>query len=153
LSAIVLANLAANTLGASYTPIIGFILIGFDLVARDHLHEQWENHLRRNMLLLIATGSVVTIVVNVGATQIAIASCVAFTLAALVDTVVYQLFLRQHRLAKINLSNAASALTDSFIFPTLAFGLPILWGVVVGQFIAKALGGFLWSIVLGRRAW
>jgi len=34
----------------------------------------------------------------------------------------------------------------------IAFGTPLLWAIVFGQFTAKVAGGYLWSLVLGRRA-
>ncbi len=47
---------------------------------------------------------------------------------------------------RINGSNIPSALVDSLVFPTLAFG-SFLWPIVLGQFLAKVLGGFAWSMV------
>jgi uncharacterized PurR-regulated membrane protein YhhQ (DUF165 family) len=50
------------------------------------------------------------------------------------------------RWLRVNGSNIPSALVDSLIFPTLAFG-SFLWPIVLGQFGAKTLGGFLWSLL------
>ena len=44
-----------------------------------------------------------------------------------------------------------AAAADSLIFPALAFGLPLLWPVVLGQFVAKVVGGAVWSWMLRRR--
>jgi hypothetical protein len=32
------------------------------------------------------------------------------------------------------------------VFPTLAFG-SFMWTIVLGQFLAKTLGGFVWSLL------
>ena len=78
--------------------------------------------------------------------QIALASFVAFTAAAIVDAVIYQLLGKYPRWMRINGSNVPSAFVDSLIFPTLAFG-SFLWPIVLGQFLAKVLGGFFWSLI------
>lgn len=59
-------------------------------------------------------------------------------------------FTGRPRMIKINGSNIASAAVDSVVFPTVAFGsfLPI---VTLGQFVAKVLGGFIWSLILNRK--
>ena len=41
------------------------------------------------------------------------------------------------------------AARDSIVFPTLAFGL-FMPEIVLGQFVAKFVGGFLWSLVLQK---
>jgi uncharacterized PurR-regulated membrane protein YhhQ (DUF165 family) len=46
---------------------------------------------------------------------------------------------------RLNGSNVPSALTDSLVFPTLAFGA-FLWPILLGQFAAKVLGGFVCSL-------
>jgi uncharacterized PurR-regulated membrane protein YhhQ (DUF165 family) len=45
-------------------------------------------------------------------------------------------------------SNLVAALVDSFCFPLIAFGWPLPWGAVLGQFIAKVLGGVIWAWLL-----
>ena len=44
-----------------------------------------------------------------------------------------------------------SAAVDSLVFPALAFGWPLLWGIVVGQLAAKVIGGAAWSWLLRPR--
>lgn len=152
LLAIVLANLSVAIWGPSVTIFNAFFFIALDLTARDRLHEQWEGkHLWRNMMLLIASGSILSAVLNKDATRIAIASFCAFLAAGVVDTVVYQLLGDRTKLVKMNGSNVFSAAVDSLVFPALAFGLPLLWGIVIGQFAAKVIGGALWSYLLTRR--
>lgn len=106
------------------------------------------------MAALIASGSILSWLLNRDAGSIALASFVAFAAAATVDAIIYHLMGKYPRWLRINGSNVPSALVDSLIFPTLAFG-SFLWPIVLGQFAAKTLGGFVWSLVfrwLDRRA-
>ena len=150
LVAIVSANLIVAQFGPSATIINAFVLIGFDLTARDALHEKWQGkNLWRNMFILIAAGGMLSYWVNKDAYMIAVASTIAFVAAGIADTLVYQLLGKKSRLLKMNGSNSVSAGVDSLLFPTIAFGgfLPL---VTLGQYLAKVLGGALWSIILGR---
>ncbi len=151
LSAIVIANLIVTKFGALSTIPVAFILIGLDLTSRDKLHQLWHNDkLLIKMLLLIFFGSLISYILNRNALQIAVASFIAFFCAGIVDFISYSILYKKKWLVKSNGSNIFSALTDSIIFPTLAFGtfMPI---IILGQFAAKTLGGFVWSIVLIRR--
>lgn len=149
LLAIVLANLSVAAFGPSISVLNAFIFIGLDLTARDALHERWsKQNLIRNMALLIAGGSLLSWFLNRDAGQIALASFASFAAAAVVDTAVYRLLDGKARWLKVNGSNVPSAAVDSLIFPALAFGLPLLWPIVLGQFAAKVLGGFVWSLIL-----
>ncbi|MEJ2748951.1 MAG: VUT family protein [Anaerolineae bacterium] len=148
LVAIVLANLTVAAFGPNMVIVNAFLFIGLDLTARDRLHDAWRgNNLLPKMAALIAAGSVLSWLLNRSAGQIALASFVAFAAAATVDTVVYQLLGKYPRWLRINGSNVPSALVDSIIFPTLAFGAFLL-PIVLGQFAAKTLGGFVWSLIL-----
>ena len=69
----------------------------------------------------------------------------AFAVSAALDTVVYHLLRERAYLLRVNGSNVVSAAADSLIFPVLAFGLPLLWPIVLGQFVAKVAGGALWA--------
>lgn len=100
------------------------------------------------MLALIAAGSLLSWFLNRNAGPIALASFVAFAGAGVADTIMYWLLGERSRLLRINGSNVVSAAVDSLLFPALAFGFPLLWGVMLGQFVAKVGGGFVWSIVL-----
>lgn len=147
LIAIVLANLTVAAFGPNMVIVNAFLFIGLDLTARDRLHDAWRgNHLVPKMAALIAAGSFLSWLLNRNAGQIALASFVAFAAAATVDAIVYHLLGKYPRWLRINGSNIPSALVDSLVFPTLAFGafLPM---IVLGQFIAKVLGGFIWSLV------
>lgn len=155
LVAIVLANLSVAAFGPSVVVFNAFLFIGLDLTARDQLHEAWRNdNLLPKMAALIATGSLLSWLLNRDAGPIALASFAAFAAAAIVDALVYHRLGRYPRWLRINGSNIPSAAVDSLIFPTLAFG-ELLWGIVLGQFLAKVVGGFAWSLLfrwLDRRA-
>lgn len=151
---------AANLWSAYMVPRYGvwislvsaFMLIGFDLTCRDALHEAWRGRgLVLRMGLLIASGSLIAWLVNRDAGRIAVVSLAAFGAAGIVDALTYHLLRNRPWLKKVNGSNGLSAATDSVVFPWLAFGafnVPLM----VGQFGAKVLGGFLWSLVLHRRS-
>lgn len=152
LFAIVAANLITTAFGPAASIFNAFVLIGLDLTTRDKLHEAWHgNHLALKMAALIAAGSALSWLINRDAGQISIASFVAFGAAAIVDTLVYQLLYCLPWRVKVNGSNLASAAVDSFIFPTLAFG-GVMWAITIGQFAAKVLGGFAWSLLLKKPA-
>lgn len=149
LTAIVLANLSVAQFGPSVTVINAFLFIGLDLSTRDALHDRWRGrHLMRNMALLILAGSALSYALNRDAGRIALASLVAFGIAATIDTAAYAVMHRAPRLARMNGSNLFSAAADSIVFPALAFGFPLLFGVMAGQFVAKVAGGFIWSVLL-----
>ena len=131
-------------------PVNAFLFIGLDLTARDRLHDAWHRRgLAWKMAALIAAGSLLTVALNRGAGRIALASCVAFSLGAVTDTLVYALLGDRARRVRVNGSNAVSAAVDSVAFPWLAFGSLMPW-VTLGQFIAKVFGGWIWSLILFR---
>jgi queuosine precursor transporter len=155
LGAIILANLTVARFWAGVAVLNAFLFIGLDLTARDRLHDAWRGHqLLPKMAGLIAAGSILSWLLNRDAGQIAVASFVAFAAAATVDALVYHLLGRYPRWLRINGSNVPSAAVDSLVFPTLAFGA-FLAPIVIGQFLAKTLGGFIWSVLfhwLDKRA-
>jgi uncharacterized PurR-regulated membrane protein YhhQ (DUF165 family) len=152
LAAIVAANLLVSQFGASIAIVNAFVFIGLDLTSRDALHEHWQGKkLWRNMTLLVGAGSILSAALNWQAANIALASFVSFTAAGLVDTLTYNLLKGRARFTRVNVSNLATSAVDSLIFPILAFGLPVLWGVVIGQFIAKILGGLVWYRIFTRQ--
>ena len=147
LVAIVAANVTIMLFGPSWSIVNAFLFIGFNLTARDHLHDAWQGkHLKRNMFLLIAAGAVISALFGAG--QIAVASFVAFAASETVDAITYQALGNRRKLVQVNGSNVVSAAVDSVIFPALAFGWPLMFGIMAGQFIAKVAGGFIWSLVL-----
>lgn len=144
-AAMVAANLLVSVFGPMITPLNAFVLIGFDLAMRDWLHVRlraWQ------MLVLIAATGAVTFALNPAAGMIAVASAASFTAAALVDWSVFAV-LPGSWFKRSNVSNVAGAAVDSVLFPTLAFGM-LIPHIVALQFIAKVLGGALWSWGLSR---
>lgn len=143
--AMVLANLIVAKLGPAASPFIAFFLIGLDLVVRDWLHVRvkvWQ------MACLIAVTGMLTYVLNPAAGQIAVASSVAFTVAALADWLVFAK-IKGSWIRRANGSNVAGAAVDSIVFPTLAFGA-LMPHIVVVQFLAKVGGGFIWAYALNK---
>lgn len=152
LSAIVSANLILAAAGPENAwwamPVIAFTLIGLDLALRDSLHEAWRGHgLLWKMGVLIVTGGVLSWLINPESGRIAIASALAFTGGAAGDAFVWHFGSDWSYLRRANASNCTGALVDSILFPTIAFS-SFLPAAVLGQFIAKATGGALWSYLL-----
>jgi hypothetical protein len=153
LGAIVAANLLVATFGPTVVIVNAFVFIGLDLTCRDQLHDAWEGRwLLPKMALLIATGGAISFLLNAAAGQIAVASTVAFSVAAALDGLTYALLGDRVRMVRVNGSNVVGAAADSLIFPTVAFGalMPV---IVLGQFIAKVTGGFVWSLILAVPQW
>jgi hypothetical protein len=149
LVAIVTANLLTAHFGSGVSIINAFWLIGLDITLRDYLHEAWKVGRWWKLSLLIASGSLLTWIINQGAGQVAVASVVAFASALAVDSVVYHLLYKRAWWQKVNGSNIFSAGVDSVVFPTIAFGGILPW-VMLGQYAAKVGGGLLWSVVIGK---
>ena len=154
LAAIVTANLlvsAAGAEGAKWAmPLIAFTLIGLDLALRDSLHEAWRgNGLVWKMAALIIAGGLLSWLINPASGQIALASALAFAGGASADALVWHAARKWDYLKRANASNVTGAGVDSFLFPFLAFGawLPV---AVLGQFVAKAAGGGVWSALIKR---
>jgi len=142
-AAMTIANLSVAAWGPWVSPINSFVLIGLDLALRDWLHVRlraWQMG-----LLILATGAL-TYILNPAAGMIAVASCVAFTAAALVDWATF-LKMRGSWLRRANGSNVAGAAVDSLIFPTIAFGV-LMPHIVALQFVAKVSGGAMWAYLL-----
>jgi queuosine precursor transporter len=152
LSAIVVANLAIAKFGQSAAIVVPLLFVSLDLTSRDKLHDLWDGkNLWRNMLLLIGTGSVLSWILNAKAGSIALASFVAFASSGIIDAIIYQILPKDKKLLRINGSNILSALVDSTVFLGIAFGWPPALPLVVAQFMAKVLGGLVWSLILYGR--
>ena len=150
LLAVVLANMLILWLGPQAAVITAFLFIGLDLSLRDKLHDQWHGkQLWWKMLALICGGSAISILLNWDALPIALASATAFLAAGVGDALVYAGLHKKRFMIRANGSNVAGGAIDSIIFPTLAFGV-FLPEIVLGQFVAKFVGGFLWSLVLQK---
>jgi hypothetical protein len=153
LAAIVAANLSIAAFGPGAAIANAALFIGLDLTTRDTLHERWQGRaLPLRMAALIATGSLLSWLLNANAGPIALASFVAFALAGTADAIAYWLapaWGARTAFARINASNVVGAAVDSMVFPVLAFGA-VLPGVMLGQFVAKVIGGTVWAWVLTR---
>lgn len=147
LAAIVAANFSVATFGPTFTPVNAFLLIALDLVARDRLHDLWQQRgMVPKMAALIVGGGILSYALNPATGKIAVASSVSFVLAATFDALIYGWLARRSWMMRSNGSNVAGAMIDSLVFPTLAFGV-LMPSIVVFQFAAKVLGGAFWSFV------
>jgi hypothetical protein len=144
IAAMVTANLLVWWLGPWFSPINSFLLIGLDLTLRDVMHERL---MRWQLAAVILIGGAITWAVNPAAAHIAIASAMAFILAALADWLVYSLLRSHPWLVRSNGSNVVGAAIDSVVFPTLAFGV-FLPQIIALQFAAKVGGGAVWSFLM-----
>lgn len=140
------ANLIVAALGPWISPVLAFVFIGLDLALRDWLHVRLSLN---GMLCVIFAASTATYILNPAAANIAGASAIAFTAAALADWAVFSALRRSEWLKRSVWSNVAGAAVDSVLFPALAWGA-FLPGVVVAQFAAKAIGGGFWAWVMSR---
>jgi queuosine precursor transporter len=148
LAAVVAANLIVTAFGPGASVATAFFLIGFNVTGRDRLHDAWSGHgLRWKMAALVASGSLLSWLLNAGAGRIALASLCAFAVSETLDALVYAASERLGWFGRTNVSNVVSAAIDSVLFPTIAFGA-LLPGIVLGQFLAKTCGGALWAWVL-----
>jgi hypothetical protein len=150
LFATIMANISSTVFGLYASIINAFLFIGLDLTSRDKLHELWHNkNLFLKTALLIMSGSIISWLINHNSGVVAIASFISFLASGIVDFVVYQIFYNKKYLIKVNGSNIFSAAADSILFPTIAFG-QIIPLIILGQFIAKVAGGFIWSLILKK---
>ena len=150
LLAVVAANVAVAVFGPTTSVYTAFLLIGLVLIARDRLHDEWGDKVKRNMALLILAGSGASYLFGGSVRQVAIASGVAFMLSEGVDAICYHVLRDQTWYRRANGSNIAAAAVDSVVFPLLAFGSFMPW-ITLGQLLAKVCGGGVWSALLKPR--
>ena len=144
--AIVFANFLVSLFGPTITPINAFVFIGFDLALRNWLNlklNKWQ------MGAMIFGTGVISYLLNDTMQMIAIASAVSFTLASLVDWLVFNK-IQGAWIKRANISNTAGAFVDSVAFPTIAFG-GLMLEIVALQFFAKVAGGFVWTYLLRKK--
>jgi hypothetical protein len=148
---IVVGNLLVSWLGPPGIIITSFIFIPFDFVIRCIIHERLKRYqLYFALLFLIGTGALMTYALNRHAEAIAKASVIAFSLAGLTGSLVYQLLIHKRGMIKINVSDASALIVDSIIFQTVAFD-KISISIISLQIIVKVLGGLLWYYILFAR--
>lgn len=160
LLAIVAANLSIAHWGPEAAIYNAFLFIGLDFTTRDALHDMWRGRLVRNMALLVGTGALLSYLCGMwlGSTfpggpsvgRIALASGIAFGVAATADAIAYHLLRHRTWYERANQSNLVGAAVDSFLFPVIAFGTPIPWNLIFGIWCAKVAGGVAWSFVLNK---
>jgi hypothetical protein len=150
IGALVAANLLVSFIGPWFSVVNSFFLIGLDLTLRDKLHDKWDGDPRKIGSLIVIAG-VISYLLNPASGQIAIASVVAFCLSMAVDSFVYQKLANKPWETRTTGSNVAGAAVDSVAFPTIAFG-GLMPEIVAMQFVAKVMGGFLWTKLIKRGA-
>lgn len=139
------ANLSIAAFGPWISPINAFLFIGLDLTLRDWLHERLS---KMQMLFLIAVSGLITYCFNAGAGKIAVASALSFSIAAVVDWLVFSK-VKGSWMKRSTTSNIAGAAVDSVVFPTIAFGV-LMPQIIALQFVAKVIGGYVWSILIKK---
>lgn len=146
LAAAMSANWLVTRYGQAGLIATAAVAIPFDLTARDFLHERWAGkRIWLRMGLLVAAGSGLSFLT--ASPSVCIASAISFAAAGIVDTIVYQVLMRRSRFAKMNASNACSAITDSILFPAIAFGAIDIW-LSACQSSLKIAGGLFWTFIL-----
>ncbi len=144
--AIILANLSVATFGPTVTPVNAFVLIGLDLALRNWLSMRMT---KSGMAAMILGTGFISYLINPASEMIAIASGVAFTLAAMADWLTFNT-VTGHWMKRNFAGNSVGALVDSIVFPTLAFGslMPL---IVLAQFVAKVSGGAMWGWLIKKK--
>jgi uncharacterized PurR-regulated membrane protein YhhQ (DUF165 family) len=155
LLAIVVANLSVTHFGEWALPFTAFLLIPFDLVARDVLHERWLVKNKFNMYAslfgLVLCGGIISFIINRESQQIAIASSITFLAVGAINTTFYQLLIKVKRIHRMNISNTVSSFADSLLFPLIAFNIIDL-NLFLSQSSSKIIGGVFWAwIFVGRK--
>tara|TARA_R110000787_G_C13402000_1_gene443474 strand:- start:42 stop:1085 length:1044 start_codon:yes stop_codon:yes gene_type:complete len=146
------SNIIITNYGPAYSVLTAFALIGLSITSRDFLHEAWAgNGLKWKLGALIASGGVLSYLIQADAGRIALASVIAFTLSEAVDSIIYQALRKRGYYTKVNGSNAVSSGVDSLLFPVLAFG-GFPWLIILGQFVAKTCGGAVWAWMLKNQS-
>jgi uncharacterized PurR-regulated membrane protein YhhQ (DUF165 family) len=98
---------------------------------------------------LIAISSIISYLLNPASGMIAFASFMAFLVAMVVDTIIYQYLKDKPWAIKSNGSNLAGSMADSVIFPTIAFNA-LMPEIVLMQFLAKVFGGAIWVFIINK---
>lgn len=142
---IVTANLSTTYFGLWVTPLNAFVLIGVELVLRDVMHESLS---KIRMLSIVVVAGIISFLINADSKNIAIASFVAIVVSCFVDYYVYHKT-KGTWIKRSNTSNFFSGFTDSLIFPLIAFGVFNPY-VFVLQWLAKFVGGFIWTLLLNN---
>lgn len=150
MSAACVANTVVTMFGPNALPFTAFVLIPFDLGARDVLHERWEkNNLTMRMGFLTLGGSILSWLFCWGSPGVCLASGIAFLLAGIVNWAVYSGLKGNQVWIKMATSNTFAAITDSVVFPIVAFGY-FTYDLFLTQAAAKIIGGLIWAYIFAR---
>ena len=143
LAAVVAANLLVNHFGPTSAPYIAFGLIGAVLIFRDRFADIVGVRRVIAQAALIATGALLTYLINQDAAVIAKASVIAFAASEAVEGTLYFAMRQWPWLERAPLSATGGALVDSVLFISIAFGFS--FPIVFAQFCAKVAGAYLWA--------
>lgn len=146
IAALCAANYLVFIFGPWWSIINSFVLIGFDFIVRDKLHERLGLN---KISLIVIVAAVLSYLINPAGGMIAVASGISFLMASLTDGFIYQRLIKRKWVVKSNASNIAASAVDSILFPIIAFGSFMPW-IIAGQFLTKIFGGFVWSFLLRR---
>ena len=149
LASAVIANLVVWKWGQPALVVTALVLVPIDMTARDSLNLNWTGRQWWKMAALIAGGSLLTLVCNLSAANVALASCVAFAASGATDWAVFTALAGCSRLERMNTSNVVSAIVDSVLFPLIAFGACSAY-LSASQAGLKILGGALFSCLVLR---
>lgn len=146
IAALCAANYLVYVFGPLWSIVNSFLLIGFDFILRDKLHEKLG---LLKISYVVLSAAILSYVINPAGGSIAIASGISFLCASFTDGLVYQGLIKKQWVIKSNVSNIAASAVDSVLFPVIAFGAFMPW-IITGQFITKVFGGFVWSLLLRK---
>ncbi len=151
LGAIVMANAVVSAWGQTALLFTAWVLIPFDLVARDLLQDRWRDAPRWAMWLamsaLILGGAGLSWATSAAPARICLACFAAFTTAGFLDAATYEWMVRRGRFFRIAMATLVGALVDSGLFVLIAFDDPDP-ALVLSQAASKVVGGLAWGVLL-----
>lgn len=152
----VLCVVLANVLAARWIIPIGFGLMvpaGVFMIApiftlRDYIHKKYGY---KTSVVLIFAASIISYLLSIvmGSTllsMITIASVISFLISELIDTFIYHKLDKDAWLSKVMKSNLVSALIDSVLFISIAFGF--ILPLILGQYIVKVVVSYITGLVI-----
>jgi uncharacterized PurR-regulated membrane protein YhhQ (DUF165 family) len=151
LLAFILSNLIVLKFGSYGLIFTALFLIPFDFVMRCIFHETWSGMtLIKNMGLLVASASIITILINYNSLPIAMASMFGFIAAQIGAGLFYQKFIKSSQFIKVNGSDFIGILLDSVVFQLVAFSV-INPSITISQVLLKIVGGLFWYWILFKK--
>lgn len=142
---IVFANISVS-LAPWMVYVNALFFIGIELTLKDVFQIHFS---KLQLFFLVFTGSFITFALNTSFLPVAIASTVAFSVAFLIDSIVFSLF-RHNVWYRVFLSNTFGSFADSFVFIYLA-PFPFSWLMVFGTTLLKIIGGSVSGYVLIKK--